>query len=176
MERSLTVLLPVHNAQSTLVATVAEVLEVVSDLTERFELVIVDDGSADSTSEVAHELTRRYPQVRAVCHGEHLGRETAIRTGLRHSRGEIILLRNEGCGLAPDGIAKLWRAACEHQVGAEHPATPTGPAGSRFDAGRSGRGAGYQIIDRRSIEQIHTSSQPARPNYLAKLRDFALGE
>ena len=49
MNRSLTVLLPVRDAQSTLAATVAQVLEMASDLNERFELLIIDDGSSDAT-------------------------------------------------------------------------------------------------------------------------------
>lgn len=96
MERSLTVLLPVQDAQSTLADTVAEVLEVASDLTDRFELLIIDDGSTDATSEVAEELTRYYPQVRAVRHNRPLGRDAALRTGLAQSHGEVVFVRESG--------------------------------------------------------------------------------
>ena len=64
---SLSVLLPVKNAQATLAATVQEILDVAADLSEQFELLIIDDGSSDATSEIATELTQNYPQVRAVC-------------------------------------------------------------------------------------------------------------
>ncbi len=131
MERSLTVLLPVHDAQSTLAGTVLEVLEVVSDLAERFELVIIDDGSSDATSEIGDELARYYPQVRLVRHGERLGRESAVRTGLRHSSGRAVLVFDETCPSA---------------------------------------------IDRRTREKLHGPSQPARPNFLARLKDFAIEE
>ena len=109
MERSLSVLLPVHNVQSTLADIALEVLEVGSELTPRFELVIIDDGSDDATSEVAHELTRDYPQIRAFRHGEPLGREAAIRTGLKRSRGETVFLRDENCPSAVDELRRLWR-------------------------------------------------------------------
>ena len=93
MDRSLTVLLPVRNAQTTLADTVSEVLEVASELTSQFELVIVDDGSTDATSEIAQELTVHYPQVKACSHGTHLGNSAAIKTGLRHATGEVVVLR-----------------------------------------------------------------------------------
>ena len=76
VNRSLTVLLPVRDAQSTLAATVAQVLEMASDLSERFELLIIDDGSSDATGEVAHELSRHYPQIRTLRHGHAVGRRS----------------------------------------------------------------------------------------------------
>jgi cellulose synthase/poly-beta-1,6-N-acetylglucosamine synthase-like glycosyltransferase len=96
LERSLSILLPVHNAQAALADMVAEVLEVASDLTPSFELVIIDDGSTDATSEVADELTRHFPQVRMIRHHHHLGRHKAVRTGIAISRGDVVLVRNQG--------------------------------------------------------------------------------
>ena len=94
MDRPLTILIPVRNAQTTLSDTVAEVLEVASELTSRLELVIVDDGSTDATSEIAHDLTIHYPQVKACSHGTHMGDAAAIKTGLRHASGEVVVLRD----------------------------------------------------------------------------------
>lgn len=96
MERSLSVLLPVRNVQATLAAAVPEILEVVSQWTTRFELLIIDDGSTDATSEVAQELTRCYPQIRFVSHGSPRGREAAIHEGLQQSSGEITLVYHVG--------------------------------------------------------------------------------
>ena len=69
VSRSLSVLLPVKNAQATLNSAVHEILDVMTDSGDRFEVLIIDDGSTDATSEVAHELTRHYPQIRLVRHG-----------------------------------------------------------------------------------------------------------
>jgi len=93
LNRSLTFLLPVRDAQSTLAATVTQVLEMASDLNERFELLIIDDGSSDTTSEVAHELSRRYPQIRTLRHAKPLGEEAALRAGFAQSRGEVVFVR-----------------------------------------------------------------------------------
>jgi cellulose synthase/poly-beta-1,6-N-acetylglucosamine synthase-like glycosyltransferase len=95
LERSLTVLLPVQDVQATLADTVTEVLEMAADLSNRIELVIIDDGSTDATIEVADELSRCYPQVRAFRHGKPLGRDAALRTGLAKSRGELVFVRDE---------------------------------------------------------------------------------
>ena len=56
MRRSLSVLLPVKDAQATLIDSVHEILDVVTDSRDPFEVIIIDDGSTDATCEVAHEL------------------------------------------------------------------------------------------------------------------------
>ena len=131
MQRSLSVLLPVKDAQATLNASVHEILEVVSDSIDRFEVLIIDDGSIDATSEVAHELTRHYPQVRVVRHGTSQGHEAALRTGLNRSQGDVVVTR--------DGEQ------------------------------------GFRILEHRKPGKS-TSSRPARPNYLSRLRGFVTNE
>jgi cellulose synthase/poly-beta-1,6-N-acetylglucosamine synthase-like glycosyltransferase len=95
VQRSLSVLLPVKDVQATLTTSVHQILDVLADSTDQFELLIIDDGSTDATSEVAHELTRHYPQVRVVRHGTSKGHEAAIRSGLKRSQGEVVVMRDE---------------------------------------------------------------------------------
>ena len=93
VNRSLTVLLPVRDVQSTLAATIAQVLEMASDLNERFELLIIDDGSSDATHEVVLEFSRHYPQIRLIHHDKPMGEEAALRSGLAQSRGDVVFVR-----------------------------------------------------------------------------------
>jgi glycosyltransferase involved in cell wall biosynthesis len=131
VQRTLSVLLPVKNAQATLDQSVHEILDVVADTSEQFEILIIDDGSTDATSEVAHELRRHYPQVRVVRHGVARGREAAIRTGLERSRGEVVMLRDDA--------------------------------------------RGFCLLERPQMRSTGIS-HPSRPNYLSRLKNFALGE
>jgi cellulose synthase/poly-beta-1,6-N-acetylglucosamine synthase-like glycosyltransferase len=132
VQRSLSVLLPVKDAQATLSDSVHEILDVVTDSSDHFELLIIDDGSTDATNEVAHELTRHYPQVRLIRHHAPLGREEAIRTGLKQSKGEIVLLGDK-----------------KHS---------------------------FSILEQRPRQAKGVSSRPSKPNYLARLKQFAFGE
>ncbi len=171
MDRTLSVLMPVSNAQATLAATVAEVLEVVSELTDRFEVVIVDDGSDDATSEIANELSRSYPQVRAVFHGRPRGHHAALESALRHSRGHTILLYDAAGDLGLDELTRRWRDADAVQ---RLPEPAQGDCGAS-DPSCSSRSR-FRMTDRCSLEQAAACPRPKRPNYLARIKAFALGE
>jgi glycosyltransferase involved in cell wall biosynthesis len=116
LEHSLSALLPVRNAEATLVETILEWLEVLPELTSRFELVIVDDCSSDATIEIADELGGAYPQLVVVRHAHPQGRSAAIATGLRRARGEVIFLADEDCDLSLGEFRKLWIGLEEHEL------------------------------------------------------------
>ncbi|MCC6126029.1 MAG: glycosyltransferase [Pirellulales bacterium] len=177
MPNSLSVLLPVKNAQATLAATVQEILDVAADLSDKFELLIIDDGSSDATSEIATELTRNYPQVRIVRQGRSIGRQEAIRSGLKQTRGDVVLLHEERGGSPMEEIVWLWRA--------------TSPKGRIFLPPQMGHGKhksgtsdpqhstmrrGFRMLDRHGVEKSGIHSGPIMPNFLAHLKDFALSE
>ncbi len=105
---SLSIVLPVHNAETTLADTVCRLLEMLPDLAERFELLVVDDGSTDHTAEVALELAQQFPQLRLERHGQRRGMSVAVQTGMNHTSGEFILVQDEREPLSPRDIARLW--------------------------------------------------------------------
>jgi glycosyltransferase involved in cell wall biosynthesis len=111
LKQSLSVLLPVHNAQATLAAKVDEILDLLLELTDRFELLITDDASTDGTWEVVRDLARRYPQVRLLRETVRRGPGCAIREGTAVSQGDIVIAHNGQPGIDPRAIARLWRSA-----------------------------------------------------------------
>jgi len=181
LERSLTVLLPVHDAANTLNSTVQELLDVLPELTPQFEVLIVDDGSAEMTTETAHELSRNFPQVRVVRQGNLSSREAAIRTGLARSTGEIVMLGEDSSGFRIDEIHRVWQSIKSQQAAAT---AVRSPALQRLPTSVT-QSKGVRVIQKRgpagrtSESLLHSengSTPPKRPNYLRRLRDFALGE
>jgi glycosyltransferase involved in cell wall biosynthesis len=175
--RSLSVLLPVKNAQSTLAPTVQRILDVVSELSEQIELLIIDDGSADATSEVAMDLTRDYPQVKAICQGRSSGREAAIRIGLQKSTGEISLILEEEQGKPLCDIVKVLKTT-----------KTRGRFYFRLDTGKE-RQKAIKPQQNRILEMLDNtcttprtdaiktiSSRPARPNFLERLKGIVFDE
>lgn len=110
MNRSLSVIVPVHNAQSWLSERAGEILDVIAELTDRFELLILDDGSTDATRDVARDLVHRYPQVRLLRERVRLGASLTARRGLRESQGDIVIAHDGEAALDVQEIVRLWRS------------------------------------------------------------------
>ena len=105
---SLSILIPIHNAQSTLAGDIAKLLEVASELTANFDVLILDDASTDGTEEVAWELTTRFAQVAYVRYPERRGLVSALRAGLSETQGEFVVVCNTELPLVWDNLSRLW--------------------------------------------------------------------
>jgi len=151
--------LPVHNAQSTIADRVRDLLEVLPELTDCFELVVIDDGSTDATIEVADELAQQYPQLGVVRHGRWLGRVAAIRTGLKRIRGEIILIVEDDCCLAIDELHRLWSAMEEHEVVVGRARRGAIAAWNRWLPHVRRPQGGYQMVTRTAIGPLLRSME-----------------
>lgn len=116
MKASLSVFFPVFNGQTAVQSQIAELLEVLPELTSNFELVVIDDGSTDATCEVVHELSTPFPQVHSVVHPARWGQPSAMRTGLLHSSGDIVLMRSEACEVGSSCLPKLWKSLSGHDA------------------------------------------------------------
>ena len=111
LKNSLSVFVPVLNCQSTAHALIGPLLEVLEELTHRFELLVIDNGSTDATRETLAELAICYPQLKLVTRATRSSAAEVMRTGLRHSSGDLVLYRREGCEVGPRCLTEMWRTA-----------------------------------------------------------------
>jgi glycosyltransferase involved in cell wall biosynthesis len=105
---SLSIIVPVRNVEATLPEQVHHLLDLLPDLTSRFEIIVVDDGSTDHTLETARELASQYPQVRLRSHAQPRGQAEAVRTGLALAEGQTILIQEDSAGPSPTELRRLW--------------------------------------------------------------------
>jgi hypothetical protein len=109
LNKSLTIVLPVHNGESRLRSCVREILDVASDLTSAFGILIVDDGSTDSTFEVAEELSARYPQVSVRRNRYHRGLGPTIDYVQRHVRSDAVMIHDGVTPIDANQMRNEWR-------------------------------------------------------------------
>lgn len=111
---ALSVLIPFYNEQGNVLPLLEEVHEVLSGIA--FEVICVNDCSADATSEELAEARTRWPEtVHVFTHVERAGKSAALFTGLKSVRGTWTqLLDGDGQNDVND-TARLWKALIADQ-------------------------------------------------------------
>ena len=104
----LSVFFPAYNDSGTIASMVIRAVRAAAELTPDFEIIVVDDGSADSTADIADELARTYPQVRAVHHPTNRDYGAALQTGFRSARKELIFYTDGDAQYDPSELSALW--------------------------------------------------------------------
>ena len=99
----LSVIVPVYNERNTIVEIVRRMRAV--DLPIAREIIVVDDGSQDGTRDVLKQLDDS--TVRVVYHDTNQGKGAALRTGLEHVTGDLVLTQDADLEYDPDDWPKL---------------------------------------------------------------------
>lgn len=144
--KSLTIVLPVHNAESRLRKNVRELLEVASELTSRFNLLIIDDGSTDATYEVAEELASYFPQVSVRRHRQCIGLGASLEYVQRRIRSDAVIVHDGATPINPQQVRRLWRQWLDES-------TP------RHDHTSPATNAANEPIDVANLRSIHASME-----------------
>jgi glycosyltransferase involved in cell wall biosynthesis len=107
--KSLTIVLPVHNGESRLRADVHEMLDLASELTPKFDILIVDDGSSDSTFEVAEGLAARYPQITVRRQRQRSGLGPVMEFVRRSVRSDAVMFHDGVTPINANQMRNVWR-------------------------------------------------------------------
>jgi glycosyltransferase involved in cell wall biosynthesis len=106
----LSVFFPAYNDSGTIASLVITALQTARRLTPDFEVIVVNDGSADATGEIADELARTYPEVRVVHHPRNRGYGGALRSGFAAATREIVFYTDGDAQYDPAEMETLWAA------------------------------------------------------------------
>lgn len=105
---SLSFFFPAYNDAGTIASLVIQAVQVAQRLTPDFEVIVVNDGSRDSTGQIADELAKTYPQVRVVHHPVNRGYGGALRTGFATATKELVGYTDGDAQYDPLEMEILW--------------------------------------------------------------------
>lgn len=108
----LSIIIPCYNEDHTILPLLKEIYSL--SLGVDFELVIVDDGSENPTASIISEILKTHSNCRLYRHPKNLGKGNAIRTGLKHARGDYILIQDADMEYNPSDIPKLLSPVFKH--------------------------------------------------------------
>jgi len=114
---SLSIVIPAYNEERRLPETLDRIMEWLGQESFAFhELIVVDDGSRDSTASVAEKFSEAHAMVRLLSNPGNRGKGYAIRHGMLEARGEWILYSDADLSTPIGEIAKLYAAAVQAQA------------------------------------------------------------
>ncbi len=103
------VVVPVYNSERTLESVAREVGAALADLPVPYELILVNDGSADRSWEVVRRLAATDPHVRGVCLLRNFGQHNALLCGVRCARYAVTVTIDDDLQQPPREIPRLLR-------------------------------------------------------------------
>jgi hypothetical protein len=113
---ALSVVIPAYNEQDGIADIVKRVLAVKKPLAKagvlELELIVVDDGSHDRTSEIVKD----YSEVRLIRHATNKGYGAALKTGFHNARGNLLAFLDADGTYPPEFFPQLCRAAIEQEA------------------------------------------------------------
>lgn len=105
-----------YNEEAVLPLFVARLRPVLDELPIGYEVVVVDDGSTDTTPVVLQRILREWPSLRVVRLRANSGHQAAISAGLHRSLGDWVVTIDADLQDPPETIARMYDAAVSRQV------------------------------------------------------------
>jgi glycosyltransferase involved in cell wall biosynthesis len=104
----LSVFFPAYNDSGTIASLVITARRAARTLTPNFEIIVVNDGSADNTAEILQELARTYPEVRIITHEKNRGYGGALRSGFNAATKDCVFYTDGDGQYDPSEMTVLW--------------------------------------------------------------------
>ena len=109
----LSLVIPVYNGSRTIAALVEHTHRVFEG--SSFEIVLVNDGSADDSEQVCARLSNRFPTTVTFVHlSRNFGEHNAVLAGLSHARGRYVGVLDDDGQNPPEEIARMLDALKQH--------------------------------------------------------------
>ncbi|HUD09761.1 MAG TPA: glycosyltransferase family 2 protein [Patescibacteria group bacterium] len=106
----LSIVVPVFNEEKTILQILERLKK--ADISVPYEIIVVDDGSTDST----REKLKTVRNVKIILHKNNQGKGAAVKTGIKNATGDYILIQDADLEYNPDEIKGLLKPILENKA------------------------------------------------------------
>ena len=103
----LTIVVPCYNEEKVLPEFVSRTISVIQNLKKSFEMILINDGSKDSTGEVARSLADKHPEIKVINFSRNFGHQSAVTAGIDHAKGRAVILIDADLQDPPEVITEM---------------------------------------------------------------------
>jgi glycosyltransferase involved in cell wall biosynthesis len=107
------IVIPAFNESTRIPATLREVVDCIRARGWSAEVIVVDDGSRDSTAEVVRSFAAQAPEVRLVQNPGNRGKGYSVRSGMLQALGEIVMFSDADLSAPIEEAERLFAAIAE---------------------------------------------------------------
>jgi glycosyltransferase involved in cell wall biosynthesis len=104
----ISVIVPLLNEEESLPELVKWIVKVMNENQFSFEILLIDDGSTDSSWEVIKTLSLSYNQIKALQFNRNYGKSAALNEGFRYAKGNVVITMDADLQDSPDEIPALY--------------------------------------------------------------------
>ena len=178
-QKLISIVIPVLNEAGTLDALIKRVTAVLGQLSERWEILFIDDGSTDETLARLRAIHDSDPRIAAISFSRNFGKELAIAAGLSYVRGDAAIIIDADLQHPPEVMLQFvekWRQGYDIVYGDRVDRSTDGPF-RKFYAKAFYRlfnflsrsdipsGAGdFRLLDRKAIAAMNRFKESSRFN------------
>ncbi|PIR79271.1 MAG: glycosyl transferase, partial [Candidatus Levybacteria bacterium CG10_big_fil_rev_8_21_14_0_10_36_30] len=102
----LSIIIPAFNEEKTVGIVLDSIIKLKLPGIDK-EIIVVDDGSSDKTSEIIEKVKKRNPELIFLNHKKNQGKGAAVVTGIKNARGDYIVIQDADSEYDPKYIANL---------------------------------------------------------------------
>ncbi len=88
--KELSVFFPAYNEEDNIKTTITKAMKILPKVAEKWEIIVVNDGSTDRTGEIVEELIKKEPRIRMITHSPNRGYGSTIKSGVYNSKYKLI--------------------------------------------------------------------------------------
>ncbi len=111
----LSIVVPAYNEDRTIGEMLSKLINLELSPVEK-EIIVVNDGSSDTTREVIERIKQHYPQIVVIHHAKNKGKGAAVRTGFGSATGDVIIIQDADLEYNPSDIPKIIKPIIEKKA------------------------------------------------------------
>jgi dolichol-phosphate mannosyltransferase len=112
----ISVVIPAYNEEGNLTPLLSALTETMVALGTPYELLFVDDGSADGTTQVLRAMCAKHPEVRVIHLRHNSGQTAALDAGFKRARGQVVVTLDADLQNDPHDIPQLLAKLQDYEV------------------------------------------------------------
>lgn len=111
----ISIVVPLYNEEESLNELLAWIKQVMDQHKRSYEIVMVDDGSKDSSWQIVSDLKKKYPEIRGIKFQRNYGKSAALHTAFQETTGDVVITMDADLQDSPEEVPELFRMVKEEK-------------------------------------------------------------